>query len=204
MLKPCQVVLKLFLTSEGFFMSSQGTNLKKIRIALGLSQEVLGQGLAVSKQYISNLEANRNVLNNEKLDILAIGYNVNLNFLFTGVGSMFLNNCENTHALMKNDKPIVNYKNWGKRLLQILSDAQETPYAFSKRTGIKESRIEKFILDSVDPTISEINAIKSNVDVSLDWLFYDEAIEKGTQSENIGLSAGEILKIKKLLNNSKI
>ena len=90
-----------------------------------------------------------------------------------------------------------------KRLGMLLTENEETPYTFSKRTGIKESRIEKFILDSIEPTISEINAIKCNVDVSIDELLYGETVEKNTQAgNNISLSTNEILKIKQLLNKS--
>lgn len=185
-------------------MPTQGARIKKIRTALSLSQEAFGGLLGVSKQYISNLEANRNVLNNEKLVMLSVDYDVNLNYLFNGFGEIFLNNCENTHAFVKNGNVLSHYKNWGKRLGQILTEAEETPYNFSKITGIKESRIEKFILDSVEPTLSELNAIKSNVDVSIDWLLYAETVAAQEPQANVSLSANEILKIKQLLNRSEI
>ena len=70
-------------------MSTQGDRLKKIRQALNLSQEELGKSISVSKQYISNLEASRNLLNNEKLVSLLVDYNVNINYLLAGIGNMF-------------------------------------------------------------------------------------------------------------------
>ena len=114
---------------------------------------------------------------------------------------MFFNNCENTHVFIKNEQSILQFKNWGKRLSQVLVENDETPYAFSKRTGIKESRLEKFLLDSVEPTVSELNAIKNNVDISVDWLLYGETVEKNAQTGDISLSKDEILKLKKLLNS---
>lgn len=184
-------------------MSTQGQRLKKIRQSLGLSQEEFGKKIGVSKQYVSNLEADRNILNNEKLVSLLVDFCVSSDFILSGKGLMFLNDCENTHALIKNEKALLNLKNWGKRLGQILSENEETPYGFAIRTGIKESRIEKFILNSDEPTLDEVNAIKCNVDVSIDELLYGETVEKNTQAgNNISLSIDEILKIKQLLNKS--
>lgn len=92
MMKLCQFNLKLFtkLHTKGVEkMSTQGDRLKKIRQALNLSQEELGKSISVSKQYISNLEASRNLLNNEKLVSLLVDYNVNINYLLAGIGNMF-------------------------------------------------------------------------------------------------------------------
>lgn len=179
-----------------------GKRLKKIRTSLGLSQETFGQRLGLSKQAISNVE---NSLSNPSISFLnklIDTLNVNINWFTHGDGLMFLNNCENTHAFIKNEKPVQNFKNWGNRFSTILADAQETPYAFSKRTGIKETRIEKFIIDAVEPTISELNAIKSNVDVSIDWLLYGETVENCAQDEEVSLSAEEIILLKKLAKKS--
>jgi len=71
-------------------MSTQGIRLKKIRQELNLSQEQFGIKIGVSKQYVSNLEADRNVLNNEKLVSLLVDFNVNLNYLIGGVGQPFI------------------------------------------------------------------------------------------------------------------
>ena len=72
-------------------MTTQGKRLKKIRQALGLSGEDFGRKIGVSKQCVSNLEADRNVLNNEKLVSLSVDFNVNLNYLIVGKGEMFNN-----------------------------------------------------------------------------------------------------------------
>lgn len=184
-------------------MLKQGARLKKIRQALNLSQEALAESLNLSRAGIAAVEADKNKFSQDVLYKLVENFDINLNFLVYGIGNMFNNTCENTHVLIKNEKALLNLKNWGKRLGQILSENEETPYAFSKRTGIKESRIEKFILNSDEPTLDEVNAIKCNVDVSIDELLYGETVEKNTQAgNNISLSTDEILKIKQLLNKS--
>lgn len=70
-------------------MTTQGKRLKRIRQTLNLSGEEFGAKIGVSKQYVSNLEADRNVLNNEKLVLLLVDLNVNLNYLIGGKGRMF-------------------------------------------------------------------------------------------------------------------
>lgn len=70
-------------------MTTQGKRLKKIRKALDFTQEQFGEKLKMSKQYYSNIENDRTVLNNDKLAVLHNDYNVNLNYLFSGVGEMF-------------------------------------------------------------------------------------------------------------------
>lgn len=182
-------------------MATQGTRLKKIRQNLNLSQEAFAESLALSRAGIAAVEADKNKFSQDVLYKLANNFNVNLNYLVSGTGQMFFNNCENTHVFIKNEQSILQFKNWGKRLSQVLVENDETPYAFSKRTGIKESRLEKFLLDSVEPTVSELNAIKNNVDISVDWLLYGETVEKNAQTGEISLSKDEILQLKKLLNS---
>lgn len=75
-------------------MSTQGKRLKAIRQALKLTQEQLGGALGISKQFYSNIETDRTLLNNEKLVLLLKDYNVNLNYLLGGFLPMF--NSENS------------------------------------------------------------------------------------------------------------
>ena len=70
-------------------MSTQGKRLKNIRNALELTQEQLGAALGISKQFYSNIETDRTVLNNEKLVLLLKDYNVNMNYLLGGILPMF-------------------------------------------------------------------------------------------------------------------
>lgn len=70
-------------------MTTQGERLKNIRRKLGLSQAELGEKLGFSKQYLSNIEADRNLMNNDKLVKLLVDFNVNINYLLAGVGEVF-------------------------------------------------------------------------------------------------------------------
>lgn len=184
-------------------MEHQGTRLKQIRCALNLSQEGLGDSIDLSRAAIASFEANKTKFSQETLYKLSKHFNINLNYLVSGVGEMFINTCENSHGFIRNDKALENFKTWGRRLSKLLNDNDEIPHHFSQRTGIHESRIDDFILDSVPPTIKELNAIKSNVDISIDELLYGENDIKSAQTNDISLSTEEILEIKKLLKNAK-
>ncbi len=70
-------------------MTTQGKRLKNIRTMLNLTQEEMGSKLGISKQFYSNIETDRTLLNNEKLVLLYKDYNVNLNYLVMGDGQMF-------------------------------------------------------------------------------------------------------------------
>jgi len=70
-------------------MSTQGKRLKKVRLLLNLTQEEFGARLGISKQFYSNIETDRTVLNNEKLVLLFKDYNVNLNYIIGGVLPVF-------------------------------------------------------------------------------------------------------------------
>ena len=70
-------------------MTTQGKRLKNIRQALNLTQAEFGARLNISKQFYSNIETDRTLLNNEKLVLLFKDYNVNLNYLLGGILPMF-------------------------------------------------------------------------------------------------------------------
>ena len=79
-------------------MTTQGKRLKNLRQVLKLTQEELGAKLGISKQFYSNIETDRTVLNNDKLVLLFKYYNVNLNYLLCGFGDMFNDNIsDNDH-----------------------------------------------------------------------------------------------------------
>ena len=77
-------------------MTTQGKRLKNIRQALNLTQAEFGAKLNISKQFYSNIETDRTLLNNEKLVLLFKDYNVNLNYLLGGQLPMF-NNDTSSH-----------------------------------------------------------------------------------------------------------
>lgn len=71
-------------------MKTQGERIKNIRLCLHLSQDKFGEGLGITRQFVSNVEKDRSVLSNEKLASILLNYNVNVNYILTGKGEPFL------------------------------------------------------------------------------------------------------------------
>lgn len=74
-------------TSELFQM---GTRIRMIRKALKMTQKEFGESLGYSHCYVSELEGNKKRPNAASLHKLHTTHNVNLHYLFTGDGKMFL------------------------------------------------------------------------------------------------------------------
>ncbi len=75
--------------NESIKMSTTGSRFKKIRTALNLSQEVFGKNIGLSKSGISAVENDKTFVSLDILTTLFIDYNINLNYLVCGAGTMF-------------------------------------------------------------------------------------------------------------------
>ena len=84
-------------------MKTQGERLKALRKELRLTQDGLGDFFDVSKQVVSNIEADRILLNNEKLVSLCENFNVNISWLLCGIGEMFNSAPENISSNFKDE-----------------------------------------------------------------------------------------------------
>lgn len=73
-------------------INTQGKRLKKIRQVLNINQEDLAKAINLPKQIIANIEADKVLLNNEKLIALGENFNISLNYLLLGKGEMFIKN----------------------------------------------------------------------------------------------------------------
>lgn len=71
-------------------MDTQGSRLKKIRTALGLTQDDFAQFFQTSIAYISQIEKDKCTLSLNNLIKLSNNYKVNLNYLLLGIGMPFL------------------------------------------------------------------------------------------------------------------
>lgn len=70
-------------------MKNLGLRLKKIRKQVGCSQDEFAQKLGITKQAISNIENSKSTPSVNVLSKLALDYNVNLNYLIIGKGSVY-------------------------------------------------------------------------------------------------------------------
>ncbi|MCP4153961.1 MAG: helix-turn-helix transcriptional regulator [bacterium] len=87
----------------------KGTRIKQIRKHLGLNQKVFAKKLAITNSYLSEIESGKKKPGVEVLNKLVEKFQINVSFIFTGVGNFFLKPEENKNPLFSIDK--ANYKN---------------------------------------------------------------------------------------------
>ena len=94
-------------------MEMQGERIKKVRLCLHLSQDKFGEGLGgITRQYVSNIENGNAYFSNEKLTSLLLNYNVNINYILSGKGKVFLDSEQKGDDELENkiQKVVLNMK----------------------------------------------------------------------------------------------
>lgn len=173
------------------------TNLKKLRQYLNLSTSELSKKLQIPSRTLAAYERKERTPSIELTIQLRQKLGVDINWFLTGVGEMFSQNIE-----IQEQSFIEKYKKWGKRFENFLLENNISTQDFSKLTGIKISRIENMLYNSINPTIEEINSIKQNADVSIDWLLYGEnPFNSNHQNKILPFTKDEITKLKDLIKN---
>ncbi len=71
-------------------MNMIGNRFKTIRKILNKSQEQFAKELSVSKQAISNIENSKSLPSTSLMSKLLIDYNININYLLSGIGETFV------------------------------------------------------------------------------------------------------------------
>ena len=78
-----------------------GLRFKNIRNLLGKSQDMLASDLGITKQAISNIENSKSSPSITVLSKLSVDFKVNLNYLITGSGNVFVDFDANKETLRK-------------------------------------------------------------------------------------------------------
>ena len=167
--------------------------LKKIRTILGFNQHEFAKKLLIEVNTYKGYEYKTKNLPDLLLINLVKEFNVNLNWLLTGDGEMFISTVTNSLTQQDNTFTVKYIKTFYKRLNKIQSENNLNDYQFAKLLNISESRLEKLGIGKVFPTLDELNSIKSAFDVSIDWLLYGEST-----GENSEFSPDEVQALKKL------
>lgn len=164
-------------------MPTQGKRLKKIRIKLDLSQDEMASEINVSRQYLSNLENDRDILNNEKFVKLFQSYEINPTYIILGQGEMFL--AKKFQDQLEIEAGLLERETFGRKLCYLQSFGNVTNTMLSSETKISQRRIESLAEDKEKVTLAEIMVLKDffenrySVKISLDSLVY------GAQSAQI-------------------
>ena len=101
--------------------------------------------------------------------------NVNVNWILTGQGEQFLSNNSLRHdALVQSQsKDLDNsLQDWVSRLNIILEENNLNYGDFANLIDISHKRLDNLISKKELPNLDELTKIKSNFNVSIDWLLY--------------------------------
>lgn len=79
-------------------MSTQGNRIKKIREELRLTQEQFANIFGFNRAYLSAIEKDKSKLSVDNLVKLLLTYNVNMNYVLGGIGSMFIGQHKTDHT----------------------------------------------------------------------------------------------------------
>lgn len=72
-------------------MQTEGERIKLIRNSIkGMSQQKMADFFGFSRTYLSSIENDKDQLSRKHLSKLLLTYNVNINFVLEGIGSMFI------------------------------------------------------------------------------------------------------------------
>ena len=82
-------------------MEHIGIRIKSVRKLLNKSQDELARELNITKQAISNIENSKSAPGINLLSKLLIDYDVNLNYIISGIGDVFITK-EKTYNSLKN------------------------------------------------------------------------------------------------------
>ena len=82
--------VKYWFTNR-FIMENIGQRFKNVRKVLNMSQEEFAESLGVTKQAISNVEHSKSLPSTAVMNKMLLNFDVNLNYLVSEVGNMFVN-----------------------------------------------------------------------------------------------------------------
>ncbi len=176
--------------------------LKELKKTLSLTTDKFAELLEMPSRTLAAYERDESVPSVDFALRLYTKINLNIHWFLTGHGQMFRNVCENTKFLTKNKKNIDLFT-FGKRLIQLQAENNMMSSEFAKLLDISESKLERYCLGKAEPTVEFLNTVKSNFDVSIDWLLYDE-VAVSVRTSDFGLNAPELAMLKQLLNKISI
>ena len=147
-----------------------GENFKKFREALGYNQSNIAANIEITPQAIQRVEAGNGNFNDEIKAKLIEKFNLNINWLLTGNGEMFLND-KNTFELKTVEK-YSKFQNFASRFNELIKKSELDIKTFSGVVDIKLERVAELSVGVKLPTINEIISLCECFNVTADWLLF--------------------------------
>lgn len=172
--------------------------LKEIRLTLGYNQQKMADELDININTYRGYEYNKRDLPEDFVLKLSDILNVNIHYLYTGEGSMFIVPETNQFEECDDNSILENFKSFHERYTKMLADLNITDYKVSKRTGISESRLEKIGLGDAVISMEEFIKLRSKYVFDADWLLFNKEFCHNNSNADDELSSDEIAALKKL------
>mgnify|MGYP004517612555 CR=1 FL=1 len=139
--------------------------LKIFRKNNNISADEMAKAINAKPSTIYNYENGYSKPNVDVLNILIEKYNLNINWLLTGKGSMFLEN-KNTFELKQKN---IDYQNFNNRLCTLIEKSELDLKTFAGVVDIKFERLADLCVGK-KPTIDEIISIVECFNITTDYL----------------------------------
>lgn len=172
--------------------------LKEIRLTLGYNQQKMADILCCNIRTYRSYEYDERNTPDEIVILLNSELNINLNWYFTGQGSMFIAQETNQFEECDDNSILENFKSFYERYTKMLADLNTTDYKVSRRTGISESRLEKIGLGDAVISMEEFIKLRSKYMFDANWLLFNKEFCHNNSNADDELSSDEIAALKKL------
>lgn len=182
-----------------------GNNLRLAREMLGLNATGFAEKFDIPYRTYQSYEREERNIPYEKLTQIVQYFNINLNWLFFNKKPIFLkeyslNKCINNEIHNR-------FKKCGHRIIKLQEKNDLTNKEMAKIMGVSEGAYMKICAGNYTPNEKELNKLKENFDVDMDWLMYGDS---DAQPNNINNQQNQALppltpeqyqKLLNLLNN---
>ncbi len=144
--------------------------LKEVRLILKKSKAAFAKMLDIPQPTYLRYEAGTQKLSSNLIKALILKCNLNINWLYTGEGNMFIK--KYTYTIK--EKPIENLFNINEKIKFLIEKNQMNKLQFAMIVNCDKDRLDEILQNKSLPTTEELFKISQNFDISINWLLnYD-------------------------------
>lgn len=177
--------------------------LKEIRLKINTNASAFARDMAIPQTTYIKYERGERKPSFELLEQLAEIYHVNMHYLFTGEGPMFLP--QKSEKQQKYEQAFKERKTFGKRLNYYQAEENLMDDEIAKIIDTSESRVEELGLDKSEPTLAELRALKSYSGIPIDlWVDGELTGDSGSVTQMLSPEEQKMLEFLKKAKENKL
>lgn len=144
--------------------------LKEVRMIFKKSKAGFAKILGISQPTYFRYETGEQKLSSKLIVGLISKFNININWLFTGEGSMFIK----THSGKLQKPPHANLYCINEKIKFLIKKNKINKITFANIVKLEKDRVNAILKNKSLPTVEELFKISENFDISFDWLIKGE------------------------------